>query len=172
MTNSMTLKLQLEFCIFLLKWYNISNLYKNWWGKYWFSTSYYSKNFTFKILTPVEAMFCLTLANTFYHLVTTALMLQTLQCASDLILINSYFDHGCIIQTDGGQMHTILYTAFALESIQNIYRGYVSLTSLLSSNFSLPFTYLKVSFLTSFSNGQTNLCLTIKVNILDKSFFG
>lgn len=54
-------------------------------------------------------------------------------------------------------MHTILYMAFALESIQNIYKGYVSLTYLLSSIFSLPFTYLKVRFLTSFSNGQTNL---------------
>lgn len=98
-------------------------------------------------------MFCLTLASTFYHLVTTtALMLQTLQCASDLILVNSHFDPGCIIQTDGGQMHTILYMAFALESIQNIYKCYVSLTYVfLSSIFSLPFTYLKIRFLTSFS---------------------
>lgn len=32
-------------------------------------------------------MFCLTLANTFHHLVTTAFTLQTLQCASDLVIL-------------------------------------------------------------------------------------
>lgn len=69
-----------------------------------------------------------------------ALMLQTILCAFDLIFVNNCFDHCWVVQTDGIQMHTVLYTVFALERTQNICKGYVSLASLLfSSIFSFPF---------------------------------
>lgn len=55
-------------------------------------------------------------------------------CASAYIFVSNHVDHYSIIQTDGAKMHTVHYTVFALDRAQNIYKGYFSLTSPLSSH--------------------------------------
>lgn len=66
------------------------------------------QTFLLQIRPVVEALIFLTLPCTLCHLV--APMLQTLQCAFDLILVNNRFDHSWVMQADIAQRHTVLYT--------------------------------------------------------------